>query len=168
MAGASVTVTQQSVQGAATPEGGSLSGSQVQVVASLGLPGPQGPAGETGLVEREAGEAIAAGQPVRANALGRFVLAQADSLAHAGVAAVAAAAAGAGFTCSAGSGLLELADWSAATGSAELVPGAEYFLGAAAPGQLTTEPPATGVVLSVGLALGPTTMMVAPSRAILL
>jgi len=131
-----------------------------------GIVGPPGLA--AGKTEIEAAEAIAAGQAVRVNPAGRLVLAQADSLAHARQVALAATGAAIGFAATIQADFVTLADWSAATGAPELVPGAEYFLSSAAVGQLVTTPPLTGVVLVIGTALNTTTMAVNPGPPILL
>jgi hypothetical protein len=64
---------------------------------------------------------------------------------------------------------LELSDWTSATGSAALTPGANYFLDSH-PGKMTTTPPNTPGLscVIVGVAASPTKMAIHPSTPILL
>ncbi len=132
-------------------------------VAVVGAPGTN-----AALYEAVAAVAVAAGQPVRPNAQGKLALAQADSLANARQVALATEAIAAEFAGQISRDFVTLADWTAATGAAELVPQTDYFLSAATAGRLTTVPPGTGVVLAIGVALNPTTLAVNIGPPILL
>lgn len=101
------------------------------VAAVIGPPGV-----DAAKTERETAQSIVAGQAVRPNLQGRLVLAQADSMAGARMVALAASSAASGHPCTLHADFVDLPDWSAATGSAELQAGADYFLSAAAPGAL--------------------------------
>lgn len=126
------------------------------------------PGADAGVTELEVAEAVAPGQAVRPNGVGSLVLALADSLNHARQVALAETAAAPSFAARIRRDFLTLADWSAATGTAELSPGAEYFLSATTPGGLTVLPPATGVVLPVGIALNASTLAINIGHPILL
>jgi hypothetical protein len=104
--------------------------------------------------------AIAAGQPVRSNIQGKLVLAQANSTGNARQVAVSEGSAAIGFTCRISRTFVTLDDWTAATGSVSLTPGADYFLDAAVAGRLVTAPPlATGnITLRIGTAVDARTL----------
>lgn len=53
-------------------------------------------------------------------------------------------------------GIIELSDWTDATGAASLVPSADYFLDSVGPGRLTNVVPTTGYVKRIGKALDTT------------
>jgi hypothetical protein len=95
-----------------------------------------------------------------------FALAQANAEDTANVAglAVSATAAGAGNSIVT-SGILvaTAAQWNAVTGgSSGLTPGTQYYLSTATPGMLTDEAPGSDYDTPVGIALGPTVMLVRP------
>ena len=62
-------------------------------------------------------------------------------------------------------GVLELADWTEAAGTAALVAGSDYFLDATA-GLLTATIPATGNLVYVGRAISPQKLEISVQRAI--
>jgi hypothetical protein len=53
-------------------------------------------------------------------------------------------------------GIIELTDWTDATGTIALVPSMDYFLDSTIPGQLTNIVPTIGYVVRIGRALTPT------------
>jgi len=115
----------------------------------------------TPTIDVEAVEVVGAGQPVVVGNDGKARLAVADDILRAGVAAIAKTAATIGFTTQiGGSGLVTLADWSAATGAATLAVGATYWLGSGTAGRLTTiAPTATDTVcVRVGRAVAADTL----------
>jgi hypothetical protein len=98
---------------------------------------------------------VSAGQPMHTNVAGQLVLARANSSSLAKVSGLStdnvAANAGAPLERNA----LSLIDWTAATDSSVLIPGATYFLSEAATGKLTTvAPTAAGMyVVRIGVAI---------------
>lgn len=120
--------------------------------------GPQGPSSSG--VAVEVASQVYAGQPVRPNASGKLVLAQADTMANARQVSLAGNDAAGGYTARCETSFITLSDWTAATGSVALVPQAQYFLSATTPGVLVVSPPTTGVVLVVGIAVSSTTMAI--------
>jgi hypothetical protein len=106
-------------------------------------------------VEVEAAVTVQPGQVVRANAAGRLVLAQANSLLNSRGAVFAKTAALAGFTAIVTKNFMELNDWTVPLGSVNLTPNTDYFLSATTPGGITpTAPSAVGeVVMHAGRSL---------------
>jgi hypothetical protein len=140
--------------------------------ALVALVGPRGARGADGsaFVEAQAGENIAAGQAFRIDALGHAVLAQADAYNHSNAVALASAPALTGFICAGSRDRVTLSDWTAITGTALLVPGADYFLSATLAGGLTSTPPESGgqVVLFIGTALSTVTLLISIDEPCLL
>lgn len=132
----------------------------------VGIPGPAGPPG--GVIYVQADEDIQAGQAVKPNVAGRMVLAQANSMVNSRQVAIAQADTLTGFACPIRQDFVTLTDWTEATGSTNLLPGANYFLSNIIPGMLTTTPPSSGVVLSVGIAVNSTTLSINLGSPILL
>jgi len=115
--------------------------------------------------------AMLAGQPVYITAVGSLELAQADSLPRFRVAGFLIADVGAASASSFRSdGQLILADWTSVVGTPTLVIGAEYFLSATTPGQITTViPTAIGeYIVPIGRAINSTTLDIELTRPILL
>lgn len=137
--------------------------------------GDQGEPGAPGIgassYSAEADSDISAGQPVYLKATGHIGLAQANAIATATVAGFLSAAV---LTGHAGTylknGPLILTDWMAITGTANLTPGAEYYLDADNPGKLTAIAPtaAGNFVCPVGQATTSTTLAIEIQPKILL
>lgn len=129
-----------------------------------GVPGPPGPAGPA--VEAVADVAAPAGMPLavsRAN--GHLVKADAASKAFAFVAGLAFEPTVIGFVGAAARDVVMLADWTAITGSAALLPGQTYFL-AVGGGMTTTPPGSPNCITVVGKAASATTMLIDPQNPI--
>lgn len=109
----------------------------------------------------EADTAIELGQPVYLKPNGHVDLAKADAVGTAQACGLAASSAALGvaleFTAD---GMLTRSDWTVITGTADLVPGAVYYLDAATPGQLTITPPTTAgqIVAPIAKALNTKTL----------
>jgi hypothetical protein len=114
-----------------------------EILAALQSAGGQG----------EADGAIQRGQPVYVTGSGHIDLARADVMPQAGYAGLATAAAATTFAVPYATGVLNLADWTAVTGSQFLTPGAIYYLSPATAGQITTVAPSSGYLVVVGRAL---------------
>ena len=118
------------------------------------------------------GSAVTNGQPAYISAAGVMSLAQANNVATTKVVAlvqepsIASGASGAYQT----SGVLTATDWTAATGSASLTAGADYFLDPAVAGRLTTTPPTTvgQYLVFIGQAISATELALAIDRPIAL
>lgn len=134
----------------------------VSTIGIQGPPGPEGPEGPPGpggvVTSKVAASEIVAGQPVRPNAGGYLVLAQADSTNNAKGVRLAVTSASPSFAVTLGQNFLTLSDWSVATGFLELVPNTDYFLDSVIPGFLVSIVPEIGVVLHIGTALDTSTM----------
>jgi len=111
-----------------------------------------------------AASAVSAGQPVYVDAADGFDLAQADAI---GTSRVVGLVADATVNSAAEGnlqygGVLEQADWTAATGGAVLTPGSRYYLSATTPGQITnTAPDSAGdFVTGVGIAMSTTKLLI--------
>jgi hypothetical protein len=143
-------------------------GDQPPVDGIPGPPGPPGP-GSDPLFSIEADEPLDAGQPVRVDGFGGGALADASALATSLVVGLAASATAPGHACPVNAASLTLADWTAATGLASLVPGWAYYLDVA-PGRLTPIPPATPgcAVARVGVAVSVDTLEISIDTPILL
>jgi len=119
-----------------------------------------------------AGTAVTNGQPAYISAAGVMSLAQANNVATTKVVAlvqapsIASGASGAYQT----TGVLAAADWTAATGSATLTAGADYFLDPNVAGRLTTTPPSTDgqYLVFIGQAISATELALAIDRPIAL
>ena len=125
------------------------------------------PVGEVFGVATVAGADLVQGLPVAVSrATGQLLPARADTYALAFVAGVASADTSIGFGDRPAHGAVTLPDWSAVADVALLAPGLPYFL--AATGGLTAAPPGAGGLCNVrvGLAVSPTTMVVAPTLPI--
>lgn len=130
--------------------------------AAVGMPGRDGASTNA---EAVAAADLAAGVPVAVDrATGKFVAADAAWKPIAFAAGLLSAGVAEGFVGSATTGRLTLADWTAATGTAQLSPGVSYFL--AAGGGLTPVPPASACVALIGKALNPTTLLIDPQPPI--
>lgn len=127
-------------------------------------------------VQNETGGALVIGTPVYATGVANEVAkAQANALATAKVlglvADVSIADSAAGNVLTDGRLSATTGQWDAVTGQVGgLTPGARYYLGAAAPGMLTTTPPATDgqVVAPVGTAKSTTELEVSVGTRIVL
>lgn len=141
-------------------------GPTVQLDVSGGAPGPSGADADNIRFSVAASANIAAGMPVAIDrATGRLVAADAAVKNLSFVAGVLAVDVAAGFAGSVAPARLTLANWTAATGSAVLLPGQVYFLGSGG-GLTTLAPAAAASVVIVGKALDPTTLEINPSPPI--
>lgn len=126
--------------------------------------------GVLAVYDGEAAEAILAGQPVYTlSGLSSVGVARADTYAKSRVRGLALATASAGGSVEyLASGRVQMTDWTAVTGSANLTPSAVYYLAAA--GGLTTTPPTTvgESVVEVGQAVDATIFHITIKRPILL
>ncbi len=132
---------------------------------------PQGPPGPVGgSFTIQAGETVAAGQPVYVSTLTAEVfLARADAVGTAHVLGLAATSAAIGFTTEVlAIGSVTLTDWTAVTGSATLTRGMDYFLSSATAGMITTTAPQSSGdwVTRVGHAVSTTTLEIHVHRPI--
>lgn len=110
---------------------------------------------EVDVVEMQAKEALAAGMAVYCSAAYQVMKAKADDPAKVPVLGLAAGAAALdAYVNIVTDGVLELADWTSAAGSAALEIGTRYYLDSTA-GVLTGNVPATGHLISVGRAITP-------------
>ncbi len=117
-----------------------------------------GTVSEVDVTEMQAKEAVSAGMAMYCSAAFEVLKAANDTAAKAEVMGLAKTdAALDAYVKVQGEGFFELADWTAATGSAALAPGQEYFLDATA-GLLTSTPPAAGYSVLVGRAVKPTVL----------
>lgn len=124
------------------------------VVSALGYPVATPESTQQHRFNLEAEGTVAAGQPVYITAGGLLALAQADAAPRFNVIGLCAIGAAAGFAAAYSTdGSVSLSDWTAITGTAQLTAGQEYYLSADAPGMLSSSPPPTGHVVSVGTAI---------------
>jgi hypothetical protein len=121
------------------------------IAAIIGPPGPAGPPGAGGYVEREAGEALGGHRVAR---IGGDGLARYASPAEAdGIAGITVGAAGPGAMAQiVATGELVENGWAWS-------PGPIYLADA---GTLSQTPPSSGAIVQIGTALGPHAMFVAP------
>jgi hypothetical protein len=135
--------------------------------------GPKGDQGEPGsgdiAAKAVAGVNLTAGMPVCIDRTsGKMVPAQSSLSAYCNAIGLATTDVAAGFAASAGRDLFTQPDWTAVIGTPFLTPGVTYFLDET--GGLTSDPPsAVGLFLvTVGIAVGPTTLNVSPQPPILM
>ena len=122
---------------------------------------PAGGDGKRFTFTAETEMALLAGQAIRILPSTRLTLAQADSWTHGAVIGLALADTAAQFAAPyLTAGQLHLADWTAITGYAVLMPGATYFLDPVTPGAMTGMAPTTigQCVVIIGHALDTLTM----------
>lgn len=123
-------------------------------VTALGYPVATPESTQQHTFSLETAETVASGQPVYITAGGLLALAQADAAPRHNVIGLCAIGASAGFAATYSTdGSVSLADWTAITGTAQLTAGQTYYLSADAPGALSSSPPSTGHVVSVGTAI---------------
>jgi hypothetical protein len=121
---------------------------------------------EVDVIEMQAKEALVAGMAVYCNAGFQVMKAQADDDAKVSVLGLALSSAALdAYVQVQTDGVLELADWTEAAGSAALVVGTDYYLDTTA-GVLTGAIPATGNLVYVGRAIAPQRLEVSIQRAI--
>ncbi|WP_114393519.1 hypothetical protein [Oleisolibacter albus] len=121
---------------------------------------------EVDAVELQAKQAMSAGMAVYVSAAYQCQLADAADDAKATVLGlVLGAVASDAYVTILTDGVLEVTDWTDAAGSAALVPGSFYYLGAI-PGTLTTTPPASGNLVHIGQALTPTKLEISLERPV--
>jgi hypothetical protein len=125
-------------------------------VIQVGKPGPAGPPGDATFQSAEVDSACQPGQPLYLKPNGHLDLAKADGFATARVCGLAievgTPTVSVDYTPD---GVIALPDWSAVTGTASLLPGADYFLSPDTAGKLTTIAPTTSgqLVVALGRAL---------------
>lgn len=109
---------------------------------------------------------VPAGMPMAINpANGQFIKALANPKSSAFVSGLAKTASAIGFSLGVSPDSMTLANWTAITGAALLLPGQNYFLGAA--GGLTTVPPSSpNCIALVGVAESTTTLAIRPQPPI--
>lgn len=155
-----IRVTQQPV---------TLRTSETKVILRTSPQGPPGPGGDVPFTI-QAAEAVVAGNPVYLDTTsGELRLALADAFTPSQVFGIATTAAAIGFTASVRAiGRLQLADWTAITGSVTLSRGVDYYVSAAVAGMLTTIAPQTGgeFVVRVGRAVTTDTLEIHVHRSI--
>lgn len=122
---------------------------------------------EVDAIELQAKEPItAAGMAVYSNAGFQCMLADADDDAKAEVIGLALTSAALdAYVTVLTDGVIEVADWTNAAGSATLTPGSSYYL-SGTPGVLTATPPATGNIVHIGRALTPTKLEISLERPV--
>jgi hypothetical protein len=120
--------------------------------------------------EIEANENLLAGMAVYTNVSGKLVKAQANSMANATGVVILGEDTPLGVAGRIATAVLELSNWTAATGSTLLTPKASYYLSPSTPGMLTTTVPDTSsqVILWLGQALTTEVLLLVRSQAILL
>ncbi|OQW92913.1 MAG: hypothetical protein BWK79_00120 [Beggiatoa sp. IS2] len=111
--------------------------------------------------------AVQTGHPVYINAENHLELACAESLPRAQGFGLCAFPANPGGNVSVYvDGFISRADWTPITGTLFLIPGKTYYLSNTEPGKLTSTPPTTGYLLSVGTAIYPDTLDIEISQLI--
>ena len=139
------------------------------LTATGGGPAWQTPTGAGGAFNAVADEAIVAGAPAAISRVtGNLIVARANTYVRSFVCGLAAADIAAGFAGDIETATLDLADWTAVTGAASLLPGQNYFL--APTGGLQTAPLTTPGQYSIvaGRAISPTTLNVFPGQPLTL
>ncbi len=141
------------------------------VTRGIGAQGPPGADGAGTLfdAENKSGATLAAGTAVAIHSSGTGTIkaiATAYGTLTVGLAAESTASAVSGDVQT--SGPFTLANWTAITGTTELVARGRYYLSATTAGTLTTTAPSTGIVQFVGVAISPTTLDIDPGEGILL
>jgi len=143
------------------------------VLAMVGAQGAPGADGDANTFESEnkSGGTLAAGVAVATHSSGTgTVKAIATAFSTLAIGLVAASTANGVSGDVQTTGPFTLADWTAITGTAELVARGRYYLSASTAGLLTTTAPSTvGQILQlVGVAISPTTLDIDPGEGILL
>lgn len=143
----------------------------VEAAGPQGATGPQGPPGVLVPLTLQTDDTVSKGMAVYVSGVtGHFARAIASSVATSTVVGLVDADTAPGFAANASRDAITLSDWTAITGSALLVPGADYFLSPTSSGGLTLTPPSAAgqCVVHVGVALSTVELVLSLGDPILL